>query len=147
MCICHGCDPCESLITVHMRRAETEGLWGAVTPAPEGRSPVGGALLPAPKSRSLSSPHPVTDMLRLRRGSARGGCQMRDSRTQRRSAVSRGLPQQPHGVCPGTQARPPAWALARSSVTWGAWSGPGSWVLGFGIGGCLHFKRAFPEFL
>lgn len=60
MCICHSCDPCKSLITVHMRRAETEGRQGAVTPQPESRSPVEGALLP------LQPPLPVTDMLRLR---------------------------------------------------------------------------------
>lgn len=83
-------------------------------------------------------------MLGLRRGSARGGCQMGlEDTTQGR--VSRGLPQQPRGVRPDSSSAPrrgprPA---APSPGELGAVLAPG--YLGLGLVGVYVSRELFPS--
>ena len=136
MYICHSCDPCKSLITVHMRRAETEGRQGAVTLEPESRSPVEGALLP------LQPPLPITDMLRLRlyweeapevsdetRGHNAGAPSATGSLSSPVGAA-RGLERRAEGLGRGGPRPPERGDIQLASSEWSC-----SWDLGLGLVG------------
>ena len=91
---------------------------------------MGGALLPSPKPYSLSSPHPVTDVPRLRRGSAQGGCQVRleDAAQEHRQPPTPAAA--PWGLPGDSSSAPQLGPAARSPGELGAVLAPGCLALG-----------------
>ena len=114
------------------RRLRAEAPWG---------------VLCSPPPRPAPSPAPTPSLMcREAQERKRPGWMSGETRGRSAGAPSAASSRSsPVGSARGLELGPAA--RSRSSVTWGAWSGPSSWVLGLGIGGCLHLKRAFPELL